>query len=185
MGIHRLRGDDLDCWGMYPAFERRVLDFAGRSGVPVDMGRAALEIRNRFVNLPLAAGYWLFTTDGQEICGHVCGWLAQNMGLLTLFIFNAEGQFALEMRRQWADDARKWMEEIDAMRGRLPYIPMGPPVARFEFITNRDAEAWQEWVERLGFERPQVRTLVMFSRKIEKPVVIERPTIAIPKGLMN
>lgn len=185
MGIHRLRGDNLECWAMYPAFERRVMDFAAKSGVPVDMRSAALEIRSRFVNMPLAAGYWLFTTDQGEVCGHVCGWLAQNMGLLTLFIFNAEGRFTLEMRRGWADDARKWMDEIDAMRGRLPYIPMGPPVKRFEFITQRDAEAWREWIERLGFENPQTHTLVMFSRHEVQAPAVQRPTLVLPKGLRN
>lgn len=181
MAVIRLRGDHVSTWKWYELFEARVLAMAQRTGFPSGV-HMALDLRNRFFNTPLSSGYWLFTTDGeQQISGHVCGWLTVNLGLVEIFFFQAEGPFSLEQKRTWYEDCSAWIDEVNSYRGKLTYLPDGPPISGCSLVTPHDANVMSEWIERLGFEKPQTMTILKFRRKAA--TVHMNGKLEVPAGL--
>lgn len=189
--IIRLRGDNLQTWQLYPLFEQRVMNFAAQLGAQFNEQMAATELRNRFATMPLAAGYWLIASNGTEgkkgdVVGHVCAWLTMNLGALQIFVWQAEGTFDPEMRKEWAEDFSAWMDEINANRGRVPYIPGYAPIQSIEVITANDGAVMAKYIERLGFEKPVTLSLMQFQRREPKARAAGgQGPLSIPKGLLN
>lgn len=186
MPIYRIRGDILDSFKFYPVFERRVISFARRMDISTSENYVAAELRHRFINQPAASGYWLAATEQGEVVGHVCGWLTVNMGTLEIFLWQQEGKFTAEHKQLWMEDCSRWIDEIDGLRGRCNYIPPSIPVSGFSLVTAKDGEVYAEYIERMGFERPQIMAVLKFQRKQARLVQpATNLSLAVPKGLVN
>lgn len=183
--IHRLRGDILASWVLYPAFEERVIKAAKHYDIPVHEMSARIELRQRFTAMPVASGYWLFTDEKGEPCGHVASWLVVNFGILSVFGWQLEGAFTADMRRQWAQQYDQWFVEINFLRGKVPYIPMLEPVRRTECVTNQDSESWTKYLARHGFEVKQTVTLIQFQREDPRLHAAQSNGIMLTKGREN
>lgn len=173
--IIRIRSDIPNSWGFYPAFEKRVLDSAMRHDIPMNEAVVMQELRNRFLNMPIASGYWLFA-GREEIYGHACAYLSTNFGIMSVFFLQLEAEFSPEEKREWTErHVNPWLAEIEGALGKVPYLPReAQQITRMEFLTARDGEAFRGWLERLGYTVERSLTLLQFSRKAEtrKPALL-------------
>jgi len=156
----------LESWGLYPAFEKRVLEYAKEVGVPHQPALLATELRQRFAMTPVASGYWLFGDGDGAVRAHVCSWLSYQLGTITIFAFQAQGLVG-EDRHAWAGELRAWIDEINALRGRVPYIPAVAPLSSMEFVGPADPEVWARYLAPLGFTQPKALHLMHFE--VEQP----------------
>jgi hypothetical protein len=109
--IIQLHPDKAGHWTWYEKFEKRVRDFGDRSGYPVSLPLIT-EMRQRFVNSPRLAGYFI---EGQ--CrAHLLSWVLIHYGKWGILIYQGEGDNPGDIRALqhefFEQKLPEWIEDI-------------------------------------------------------------------------
>jgi hypothetical protein len=137
--IIQLHPDNKDHWSLFERFEKRCVDYGERSGWPIG-AEFRQEIRRRFIETPLLAGY--FVTE--DLDAHVLAWFVAYFGRPGIIIYQCEGRPG----RIWPlldvffeSVLPNWIQRIDALIKR--------PIEFIEVNVERERDkAWQEMLER-------------------------------------
>lgn len=148
-------------WVLYPAFEERVVK-ANQEYLPESTPQqtAAMTqiLRQRWVNEPASAGYWLALRDNEPI-GHVCGWMAMDWSQPYAFIYQAVTMFESGLTDRWMDELEDWVAEMNGL-----LTARGNPTITFvEFSTFNNAEAMTRLLGMRGRENIRHRSVMRFD----------------------
>jgi len=150
--IYRVDSNDSLSWAYYPEFERRVLAFAKDHETICDPQFVVGELRNRFINCPLFAGYWLILSNLpiEESIGHILAYYTQTLGKPLIFVLqlNVDSGRTFEHadKEVFATELREWMRELNAQRGKIAYHTCPVPVEHGQFLTPHDPGVWKRYL---------------------------------------
>lgn len=169
MELIRLMPDDAGYWRMYAEFEARVINFGLRSGTRFNSALLRKQLKQRFVNTPDLAGYFLIVEDydhAETPIAHICSWLEEagpgEEGLVVhIYQMEADAHISItEVIPTWMKAIDDWATNINSL-----YMRGGSQVrvSRARFWTQKDAEMFARYCRKFGVEAVAVSHVLEWS----------------------
>ena len=151
MELIRLMPNDAGLWRMYADFEARVISFGQRAGLDFNDVLLRQQLKQRFVNTPEAAGYFLIVEDldhAETPIAHICSWLAETgTGRESLYIhvYQAEADAHIGI----GEVIPIWVKALDDWAASLNYryasVGSTARVGKAQFWTQRDPAVFSRY----------------------------------------
>lgn len=171
MELYRLHPDDQPSWVYYPILEARVVRFTTEHCPDIQTAPLVKEMRDRWVNYPELAGYWIAIENGRVIA-HAVAWVGAVWGSVFIHIHQAEcyeGYNLREILPLFAQQIEEWRHTLNAA-----YEKAGDPRrvdAQMELWTFRRPEVFARWWNSIGFEATHTRSVIKI-RAIAEPALL-------------
>lgn len=115
MTIYRLLPNVPGSWGRFEDFRTRIAAFATRHSPDTSIPALLLDAERRWINAPLATGYWIvYGADGKPRA-HLYAYIAERLGdpFAMFHQIEAEKSSATQAMAQVATEIRKWIEAVN------------------------------------------------------------------------